>query len=329
MAFDKLSIEDTEVDELAPGTSLCHGKYVVERFLNSGGFGITYLARDSEGRAVVLKECFVPAFCRREGTVLVARTEDCKPQLQMAIRGFLAEAEILAAVSHPNIVRVRQAFRDNGTAYMALDHIEGHDLLDVIYDNPAELAPDRIVALTRKLVDALAHVHERRFLHCDISPDNIRLRSDGEPILLDFGSARKNGGAANSGFSMVKDGYSPPELYTPDARCGPFTDIYALGASLYHAVSGTVPADCQRRMSADLGGHPDPVRPLAGSVAGYPPGFLAGIDRAMSVSAAQRFQNARDWLRLIAVPAPGPRMLPLPIRAIVAPAPFDKLHVGV
>jgi serine/threonine protein kinase len=306
MAFDRSTDDDNDADlddVLLPGTALFHGQYRVGAFLNSGGFGITYLAKDNLNRDVVLKECFVPTFCRRSQTRVRARSEANKPHLEKAIRGFMAEAQILAALSHPNIVRVHQVFEDNDTAYMALEYIKGHDLLEIIDEKKASLTPDQIVTMARKLVSAVAHIHDQNLLHCDISPDNICIRADGEPVLIDFGSARKTSlgiGQKHTGFSMVKDGYSPQELYATGGTCGPYSDIYSLGASLYHAVMGKAPVDCQSRISAIIEGRPDPVKTLARTVTGYPPGFLAAIDKALAVQPSARHQSAGDWLEAIA-----------------------------
>jgi serine/threonine protein kinase len=304
MAFDESSDHDADLDDvLLPGTVLFHGQYRITAFLNSGGFGITYLAKDNLNRDVVLKECFVPTFCRRSQTLVRARSESARPHVQKAIRSFMDEAQILADLSHQNIVRVLQVFEENDTAYMALEYIKGHDLLEIIDEKKAALTPDQIVAMTRKLVSALAHIHDQQLLHCDISPDNICVRADGEPVLIDFGSARKTMlgvGQRHTGFSMVKDGYSPQELYATSGPCGPYSDIYSLGASLYHAVMGKAPVDCQSRISAIIEGRPDPVKTLARTVTGYPPGFLAAIDKALAVQPSARHQSARDWQEAIA-----------------------------
>ena len=327
MAFDRLSDIDSATDledVLQPGTSVCDGQFRIASFLNSGGFGITYVARDRHHRDVVLKECFVPALCRRSQTRVKPRSEGSNAHLQKVILSFMAEAQILASLSHPNIVRVHQVFNDNDTAYMALDYIKGHDLLEIVDERKATLTPNQIVALTRKLVSAVNHVHDRGVLHCDISPDNICVRADGEPVLIDFGSARTlvaGVGQKTDGFSMVKDGYSPPELYAAAGTCGPFSDIYALGASLYHAISGAAPVDAQTRLTAASEGRPDPVRPLANAIPGYPPGFLASIDKAMAVQPAARHASAAQWLQMLEPPAVSTvRNVSLFRRHAVAPA---------
>lgn len=307
MALDgvaQTAIETGHPEELPPGTWLCQGQYRIGSCLNSGGFGIAYLAEDSLGRDVVLKECFVPTFCSRNRTRVTARSDQSKVHLQSVMRGFVNEAHTLAGLSHPNIVRVHQLFEENDTAYMALDYIDGRDLLEVIEEDRARLWPDAIVVMARKLISALAHIHDRHLLHGDVSPDNICLRSDGEPVLIDFGSSRPFvPGAAQdpAGFSLVKDGYSPVELYTNGVP-GPWSDIYALGASLYHAVSGMAPVDAQSRQSAKAEGRPDPLLPLAGRYAGYPAGFLDSIDRAMAVDPGARHTSAHDWLQHLGQP---------------------------
>ena len=302
MAFDRSGDDADLADVLLPATSLLHGQYRVGSFLSSGGFGITYLAKDSLDRDVVLKECFVPDFCLRQQTRVRPRSENSKANLQKVLRGFMNEARILASLSHPNIVRIHQVFEDNGTAYMALDLIKGHDLHDIIDEKKAVLTPDQIVAMARKLISALAHIHDRHILHCDISPDNICVQPDGDPVLIDFGSARAADqvpGGAEVGFSMVKDGYSPHELYNTNGSLGPWSDIYSLGASLYHAITGNAPVDCQRRLSAKAEGRDDPLAPLVGTAVGYPTSFLASIDKAMAVQAGLRHQTARDWLKTL------------------------------
>lgn len=307
MAFDTsdtLNRADLS-DELLPGTSLFHGQYRILRYINSGGFGITYLAKDSLDREVVIKECFSSTFCRRTQTRVRARSLSTRDHMQRIVKSFLNEARSLAGLKHPNIVGVHQVFEDNDTAYMAMDYIRGHDLLEIVDEKKATLAPDQIVTIAGKLVSAIGYIHGRGLLHCDISPDNIFVTPDGEPILIDFGAARRSAaGEAQkySGLSVVKDGYSPHELYAAGGNSGPWSDIYSLAASLYHAITGSAPENCQSRLSAKAEKRPDPCRPLAGRVAGYPAGFLESIDRAMAVIPAARFQQAEEWQRVLPQP---------------------------
>jgi serine/threonine protein kinase len=307
MAFDTSDtlIRSDYGDELLPGTSLFHGQYRITRFINSGGFGITYLAKDSLDRDVVIKECFSSTFCRRTETRVRARSHGTRGHMQKIVQSFLNEARSLASLNHPNIVGVHQVFEDNDTAYMAMDYIRGHDLLDIIDEKRGGLTPDRIMSITTKLVAAVGYIHDNDLLHCDISPDNIFIDHEGEPILIDFGAARRcAAGEAQkySGLSVVKDGYSPHELYAAGGNSGPWSDIYSLAASLYHAITGTAPENCQTRLGAMAEKRPDPCKPLAGAVSGYPRGFLESIDRAMSVVSSARFQTAADWLKCLPQP---------------------------
>jgi serine/threonine protein kinase len=308
MAFDRLSgtVGETDcVDELLPGSTLLLGQYRIARFLNSGGFGITYIARDGLGRDVVLKECFVEAFCSRKDSSVQSRSDNNRAHLTRALASFAEEARILASLSHPNIVRIHQLFEENNTAYMSLDFVAGHDLIEIVDEKKMTLGPDQIVGMAAKLISAVGHVHDNQLLHCDISPDNICVTHAGEPVLIDFGAARRVVDGVvqkHSGFTLVKDGYSPHELYATNGVCTRSSDLYALAASLYFAVSGRVPADSETRLRAMIDYRPDPLQPLAGSVPGYPPGFLASIDKAMSVEPASRFQAAEDWQRALIQP---------------------------
>ncbi len=327
MAFDTaetLNRSDYD-DELLPGTTLFHGQYRIIRFINSGGFGITYLAKDSLDRDVVIKECFSSTFCRRTATRVRARSHGTQGHMQKIVQSFLYEARSLASLKHPNIVGVHQVFEENDTAYMVLDYIRGHDLLDIIDEKRGGLTPDRIMAITAKLVSAVGYIHSKDLLHCDVSPDNIFIDHEGEPILIDFGAARRcaSGEAQKySGLSVVKDGYSPHELYAAGGNSGPWSDIYSLAASLYHAITGTAPENCQTRLGALAEKRPDTCKPLAGAVSGYPCGFLESIDRAMSVVSRARFQTAADWLDCL--PQPEDRKVVLLRR--VAPAMADTVQ---
>ncbi|MDA1154337.1 MAG: protein kinase, partial [Proteobacteria bacterium] len=162
---DNADDKDSFVDELKPGTKLLHGQYVIDSFLNAGGFGITYLARDSLDRKIVIKECFPGAFCRRSRYIVQARSRAHQNELKSIVRLFVQEARSLAKLSHPNIVGVHQVFEDNDTAYMALDFVEGRDLLDTIEDPKNGLTPAQIKALLKDLLGAVGFIHDQGILH--------------------------------------------------------------------------------------------------------------------------------------------------------------------
>ncbi len=295
-------MDETYAEELAPGQTLLQGQYRIESYLNAGGFGITYLARDSLNRRVVIKECFPGALCHRSATRVRAKSRASADEFRSLVALFLREARNLAKLDHPNIVGVHQVFEDNDTAYMALDLIQGHDLLDNIEGKGIPLDPPRVQAILLQLLDAIGYMHDQNILHRDISPDNILVTAKGEPVLIDFGSAREDANRATrvlTGMLMVKDGYSPQEFYIANSRQLPCSDLYALGATFYHAVSGRPPPDSQTRITALATGRPDPCQPLTGRFADFDAAFLEAIDKVMSILPDDRIQTAAEWARLI------------------------------
>lgn len=298
VAGDKNQISD----ELPPGTKLSNGTYTIVQHLKSGGFGITYLATDTLARRVVIKECFPGSVCFRASRTVRARSRVYAPNVANLVEKFVAEAHSLAKLSHPNIVKVHQVFKENDTAYMALDYVEGQDLLDVMANSTVALTPAGVRSTLLKLLDAVGAVHEKGILHRDISPDNILIDAKRNPILIDFGAAREQERTESpaSTVHVVKDGYSPQELYlTGGGDQGPWSDLYSLAASFYHVITGEAPANSQTRLAALASNTTDPCVPLSGRFDAYEPALLAAIDKAMSVLPRQRMQTARQWVSAI------------------------------
>jgi serine/threonine protein kinase len=294
--------DETYLDELTPGQTLLRGQYRIERYLNSGGFGITYLARDSLDRLVVIKECYPGALCHRQDATVRPRSRTLHGEFRAMVSLFLREARNLAKLRHSNIVGVHQVFEDNATAYMALDLVEGRDLLEIIEDGADSLKPADVQRILLHLLDAIAFMHGQDILHRDISPDNILITTKGDPVLIDFGSAREEATKASrvlTGLLMVKDGYSPQEFYIAHSKQLPCSDLYALGATFYHVITGAAPPDSQARLAAIATGDRDPYQALSGRFGAYDVAFLAAIDRAMNVFPADRIQTAEDWVRAI------------------------------
>ncbi len=297
--------DEPQIEGLQPGAKLLRGQYEILRFLSNGGFGITYLARDSLDRDVVIKECYPGALCQRNGDLVEPANPDHKEDLRSIIDLFIQEARNHARLVHPNIVDVHQVFEDNDTAYIAMDLIRGCDLLDYVEKPENKSGPDFIVQVTEKMLSAVSFIHQSGMLHRDISPDNILIDENGEPILIDFGAAREQAAhksAALLTLRVIKDGYSPHEFYVRGADQGPSSDLYVLAATLYHAISGERPIDGQTRLNAFNNGQDDPYEPLTGRFKGYPDGFLEAIDKAMEVHATDRVQTALDWLRMFRGP---------------------------
>ncbi|TCM88159.1 serine/threonine-protein kinase [Rhodovulum steppense] len=300
---------DGPAEELQPGTELLHGQYRIERFLNSGGFGLTYLARDSLDRTVVIKECFPESLCMRAGLDVHARSRSYSREFHSIVTLFIDEARRLARLNHPGIVGVHQVFSDNTTAYMALDYIEGKSLLEIIEDPRETPSPEAVQEILIKVLDAVAFVHDNSLLHRDISPDNILIDLTGNPVLIDFGAARERATRSSrvlSRMQVVKDGYSPQEFYVAGIRQGPPSDLYALAATFHHLITGEAPPDSQRRMAALAANERDPYQLLKGRVPGYAPAFLGAIDKALNVVPKERPQSAHEWLAMMET---GPRQV--------------------
>ncbi|MCB1364007.1 MAG: serine/threonine protein kinase [Rhodobacteraceae bacterium] len=289
-------------DELRPGTVLLHGQYVIESYLVRGGFGITYLARDSLDRTVVIKECFPSAICCRADGRVLARSREQQNQYASVLRHFIREARRLSKLSHPDIVGVHQVFEERDTAYMALDFVDGSDLLTILEDDRARLSPRLIGSILKRTLEAVSYIHKKGILHRDISPDNILLDATDSPTLIDFGAARDHATKENRALSAlltVKDGYSPQEFYLSDEPQRPSSDLYSLGATFHHVITGQAPPHSQQRLAAVASRGDDPYVPLVKRVSGFDREFLAAIDRSLEIFADDRFQSADDWILAI------------------------------
>jgi len=286
-------------ETLKPGDRLLRGQYVIDRHLNSGGFGITYLARDSLDRKVVIKECYPNTMCFRSRNIVRARSRTLQKDFETVVRHFGMEARRMSTLQHPNIVGVHQVFEDHGTSYMALDFVEGKDLLHIIEKDRESLRPEDVKDMLLKILDAIQYVHEHDVLHRDISPDNILLDQSGDPVLIDFGAAREvatNASRALSALHIVKDGYSPQEFYLASNSQTPSSDLYSLGATFYHLITGKAPPNSQVRLAALAADEPDPYVPIPPRTPGYDHFFLAAIDKALAVFPKDRLQSATEWV---------------------------------
>jgi len=283
---------------LQPQTQL--HEYRIEQVLGAGGFGTTYLARDTHlEKPVAIKEYFPSELAMRaaEGRVQPA-TSQRDADYRWGLDRFLQEARTLAKFSHPNIVRVLRYFEAHGTAYMVMDYERGEPLKNLMVLN-TRLPEAELRRLLAPLLDGLRVVHAAGFLHRDIKPDNIFVRTDGTPVLIDFGSARNAlGGETRSLTAILTPGYAPPEQYSSDSRQGPWTDLYALGGVLYRAVTGVHPPDAVTRMRGDSLG--DGLAKAAGA---YSASFLRAIRGSLELDEKKRPQSVAAW-RAALLPQP-------------------------
>lgn len=284
-------------DELPPGATLCGGQYEIDSYLNAGGFGVTYLARDSLGRRVVIKECFPSAMCFRTDKTVCVRSQGNAVEFDAILELFEKEARALACLQHPYIVGVHQYFRDNGTAYMAMDFVEGRTLLDLIENDPDRLTPPTVKMLLMQILQALSYIHRNDILHRDISPDNILIDDDNLPVLIDFGAAREDATRVSrvlSKLQTVKDGYSPQEFYLAGSEQTYASDLYALAATFFHVILGKAPPNSQARMAAAARDDADPMPPQP-RIEGYEPEMIGAIWQCLSLFPKDRLANADAW----------------------------------
>ncbi len=284
---------------LQPGEML--NWYQIDRILGRGGFGVIYLATDTNlDHQVAIKE-YLPSdvATRTHDSRVHPITDEHDDMYRWGMDRFIKEARNLVKFKHPNIVRVMSVFQENNTAYMVMEFEEGEDLRNHLRkaDTKSEASLKRLIL---PISEGLAEVHRHGFIHRDIKPANILVRKDGSTVLLDFGSARSASKYSQQSLTaLVSVGYAPLEQYNSEAdeQQGPWTDIYALGGTLYYAISGKDPVESTRRGAAVLNGGADPL--IAAEYLGegkYSRGFLRAIDWAMQFPIADRPQTLSDWI---------------------------------
>ena len=268
--------------------------YRIKRVLGAGGFAITYLAEHlAIGNEVAIKEYLPRGIAMRapDGGVK-ALSPGAAADLAWGLERFREEARTLGRLKHPNIVPVLNYIEANGTAYAVMEFIAG-ETLEARIERSGALSADEMARLVPALLAGIEAVHDAGFLHRDIKPSNIMLRADGSPVLIDFGAARQALSTHSHALTAIlSEGYAPYEQYQSDSDQGRFTDIYALGATLYRCVTGERPTAATSRVNARVRGQPDPLPP-AGALVGerFPVPLLAAIDRAISLVEAERPQS--------------------------------------
>ena len=282
---------------LPPGFRL--GPYRVVGVLGVGGFGVTYLCEHAGlGVQVAVKEYLPNEIAVRDGAEVHPKSAGDREGFEWGLSRFLDEARTLARFEHPNVVRVRDCFEANNTAYIVMDYEDGEPL-DALLRRHGTLTEAQLKRVLLPVVDGLRQVHGAGFLHRDIKPANVFVRrSDESPVLLDFGSARQAlGRRSRSVTAIASAGYSPPEQYESDGAHGAWTDIYALSALCYRAITGDVPMEATQRQSQLLRTQTDPLPKLAEAPAvGYSPAFLDAVDWGLHLIETERPQSLDEWL---------------------------------
>ncbi|MGZ5133185.1 MAG: serine/threonine protein kinase, partial [Caldimonas sp.] len=274
------------------------GEFEITKVLGEGGFGIVYLAEDhSLGRRVALKEYMPSSLAQRVGgTQVSVKSERHRETFEAGRKSFVNEARLLAQFDHPSLVKVYRFWEANGTAYMVMPFYEGVTLKDELKAMGAPPDEAWLRDLLEPLSEALAVIHAEQCFHRDIAPDNvILLKGSGRPLLLDFGAARRVIGDMTQALTVIlKPGYAPVEQYAevPGMKQGPWTDVYALAAVVYYAITGKTPPTSVGRLMNDN------YVPMTQAGAGrYSPAFLEAIDRALIVKPEERTQSIDDLRR--------------------------------
>lgn len=282
------------MQHLQNNTTLQGGKYRIEHVLGQGGFGITYLATQvALNRQVAIKEFFMENLCERcinESTIVRTISKSNVSMVDRFKMKFLKEARIIAELHHENIIEVYDVFEENGTAYYVMEYIEGGSLGKMLQEKDA-LSEDEAINYITKVANAVEYLHQRKINHFDIKPDNIMLRCDNTPVLIDFGISKRYdfaGSATTTTPVGISNGYAPIEQYSPDgvATFSPQTDIYSLGATLYKLITGQTPPSSPARSGGASLDIPTNLRQSTHNA----------INDAMKINKEERYSSVKQFI---------------------------------
>lgn len=284
-------------NDIALPTDTCLAHYRIESTLSAGGFGIVYLAHDFKNELrVVIKEYMPNKLAQRlEDGFVMPQGQAQAEHHEEGMRLFLQEAAALFKLKHPNIVRVLNFFRANGTVYMVMEYRPGKNLQKYIKKHNGTLSETFLRTIFPPLLEGLRVVHETGFLHLDIKPSNIHLCPGGVPLMLDFGAVHpRNTSRKLQITQVVTPGFSPVEQYDLDGYVGPWTDIYAIGATMRACLEGSAPPAARDRKEKDK------MRPAASAFKRrYSAVLLEALDWAMEVDPLLRPQTVNEFLEAI------------------------------
>jgi serine/threonine protein kinase len=306
--------------ELALPRGFTLNEYRIEQLLGLGGFGLTYLATDTNlNLKVAIKEYLPTDWVERAADQSVrSKSAETLETFNWGRTRFLEESRTLASFHHPNIVRVMRFFQANETAYMVMEFIAGLALHDWLRSR-RPLDERTVLSIALPLLDGLEVVHAGGYLHRDIKPGNIFIRGDGSPVLIDFGSARTT--AANTELTtIVSPGFAPPEQYDSRGGQGPWTDLYALGGVLYWVVTGQQPVDATARA------YSDPMVPAikAADRSRYSEALLRAIDWTLVPAKDKRPKSVAEFRQALTGGSTAPAT-PVPPSVATAYAPTQRI----
>ena len=323
--YDGSGAERKHPQALRPGAIL-NGRYIVGRVLGQGGFGITYLALDNQTKSrVAIKEYYPAELAGRtmDGCSIAIHSEERAETFAYGKAQFLEEARTLARfLDNPYVVRIHNYFEENGTGYFTMEYVEGPGLDKYMAPFGGRLGVQEAKHLLLPLMEAMDEVHDKGIVHRDVAPDNIIVTRDGRVKLIDFGAARYSTGEKSKSLDVIlKHGFAPYEQYMRRGRQGPWTDVYAMAATFYYAITGKVPPDATERKDEDT--------LIPPSTLGVPIDERTeeALLKALEVSAADRFQRMGDFAAalqgtpvLTREKPPAPRPTPTPAPQPAQPA---------
>lgn len=267
-----------------------HRRYTILHVIAQGGFGITYAAVDDKtGQKVCVKELYISGHSVRASDMSVVSQSKGEMDFDYFVRNFMAEANQLSRFNHPSIVKVTNFFQENNTAYMVMNFVEGETMKEkILQKGPMKF--EAAGSLILQISEALELVHQQNMLHRDIKPDNIIITPSQRAVLIDFGSAREySENKTMAQTTMITPGYAPIEQYNSNSRKGTFTDIYALGATLYYLLTGKKPIDATERFINELKA-PHEINPSVSTQ------VSSAVMLAMQMRAEDRFQSVSEFI---------------------------------
>ena len=282
-----------------PSGHLLEG-YELQRVLSAGRYGLKYLALDRDkGQPVAIREYLPDGLALRQEQAVAPRSSAARADFDLGLARFMDIARAQLRIRHPNMAGAQKWFKANGTAYMVMDYVEG-ETLAALLERRQTLPEADLSGIVRRILQPLEELHDLGFLHQDIRPSSIVIQADGAPLLLEPGLGRQTGGAARQTFSdrakgfdmgAPAAGYAPLEQYSSRLRLGPWTDIYALGALMYHCVTGQPPPDAPSRVVQDE----LIAATKAASRGRYDARMLAAIDAALAIMPGMRPSGILAW----------------------------------
>lgn len=274
--------------------SILAGKYLLGMAIGEGGFGITYIGMDLNLEMRVAIKEYYPNGCAvrncSESNTVLSYSNSTQEVFEKGREKFINEARLLAKCSNlSEIVSVKDFFRENHTAYIVMEYIEGITLKAYLKQNGDHIPAQKTLQMMKPVICSLSKVHDMNLIHRDISPDNIMICNNGSVKILDFGGARDYIFSNEKSLSiMLKPGYAPEEQYRTHGNQGPWTDVYALCATMYRCITGSVPPESLERA------YQESLPPIRSISPDCPPAAASAIEKGMSIYPENRFQSMQE-----------------------------------